>query len=1075
MRRILLLLIVLLIAGADSVMAQARKVTGRVLDERSQGLPGAGVAVKGTALGTVSDIDGNFSLDVPTENKILNIKSIGYAAQDVIITGSTLIIKMQPSSHQLKEAVVTGALNIKREKRDIGYSATTISSEELNAGNNVSALSAITGKTAGVNITSSTGGPGGSTRVVLRGEKSISNGNNNALIVVDGIPVNNSDRTFGANELGQIDYGNRGNDINPEDIESITVLKGPAAAALYGSQAANGAIMITTKSGKSKKNKKTELTYSASYTISDILKYPELQNQFGQGDMQNIPNDRRENFCWGLPFDGQLRPWGQVINGQQLLKPYTAQPDNIKSFFNIGHTLENQVSLAGGAGEKSSYYLSLNALNNTGVVPNTFYKKYGVRFNGSTQLSNHFYSSININYTNLNSRVEAQGQNVGSTWNALMQTPRDIPVWEMKDLSNPFYGYGFPDSKGVLHYGSYAAYAYNPYFLAEKFDNRDVTDRVLGNITVGYKPNDQFNIYDRVGGDFISDRVSQKTPKYSYTPFDPFYTGANRVSSGGFFQAFTNSGNYYNDLIATYDKPLNESFMFHGLLGNSIQYNRTNVLSSEINPTTNGLIIPDFYNFQNAVGPIISNNTLTESFLVGAYGSLRLDYKKSLFLEVTARNDWSSTLVKNSIVRNIGFFYPSASASWVFTETFKGSVTEKVLTYGKLRASYASVGNGALAYQNNPPGYVNTVANTSFGSVRFPFNSVPGYTYTNTVVDPNLRPERTNSWEIGTELQFFRDRLTFEATYYNNISIDQILSLPVPSSTGYAAYLTNVGDLTNKGVELALRVTPVASKTGFRWELFGTYTQNVNTVERLTGGVSQVTIGGSTAASVVAAVGKPFGAFYTTDFLRDPQGRVVIDPASGLPKTAPNPAYQGSYQPKFIASWGTTLKYKNFALNILFDTKQGGKFFSQTKRITDFVGTAPETVENDRQPYLFPNSVYQDANGNYVENTQYKFLPYNYYTTTLQNIYSPHIIDASYVKLREASLSYTLPAKWFSKGPFGSASVGVFGNNLFLWTAKSNTYVDPEVNSGGASNLQGFDFLARPSLRNYGFNLRVTF
>lgn len=1075
MKRILLLLVVLLTVSSEAVLAQSRKVSGRVLDEKSIGLPGAGVAIKGTQLGTVTDIDGNFQLDVPQGSNTLVVQSVGYSSQEVTITGNSVVVKMQPSSNQLKEAVITGALNIRREKRDIGYSATTIGSDELNAGNNVSALSAITGKTAGVNITSSTGGPGGSTRVVLRGEKSIGN-NNNALIVVDGIPINNSDRTFGTNVLGQIDYGNRGNDINPEDIESVTVLKGPAAAALYGSQAAAGAIMITTKSGKSRKaNNKTEVTYSMNYTISDILKYPELQNQFGEGDLQNVPNDRRENFSWGLPFDGQLRPWGQVINGQQLVKPYVAQPDNIKSFFNLGHTLENQVSLAGGNGDKSSYYLSLNAMNNTGVVPNTFYKKYSIRFNGSTQLNNHFYSSVNFNYMNLNSRVEAQGQNNGSVWQNLLQTPRDIPVWELKDYSNPFYGYGIPDANGVLHYGSYAAYVNNPYFLANKYDNRDETNRMLGNITVGYKPNDNFNIYDRIGGDFIGDQITQKEPKFSYTPFDPFYAGNNKISAGGYYQGLTNSANFYNDLIATYDKNLNEDFTFHGLLGNSIQYNRTNQLASQISSVTNGLIIPDFYSFQNAQGPVISTNALTQTFLIGGYGSARLDYKRALFLELTARNDWSSTLVKNAIVSNVGFFYPSASASWVFTETFKGNFTDKVLTYGKLRGSYASVGNGAQAYQNNPPGYVSTVSNTAFGSVRFPFNNIPGFTYQNNIVDPNLKPERTNSWEGGVELQFFRDRISFEGTYYSNISIDQIVPLPVPSSTGYANYITNVGDISNKGVELALRVVPISTRTGFRWELFGTYTHNVNKVERLTGGVSQVTIDGSTSASVVAAVGQPYGAFYTTDFLRDPQGHVVIDPASGLPKAAPNPTYQGSYQPKFIASWGTTLKYKGFSLSVLFDTKQGGKFYSQTKSNMDFVGTSPETAQNDRNPYIFPNSVYVDANGNYVQNTQYKFLPYYYYTTTTQNIESPNIIDASYIKLREASLTYALPAKWFTKGPFGSASVGVFGNNLFIWTSKGNVYVDPEVNTGGSGNLQGYDFVARPSLRNYGFNVRVTF
>lgn len=1081
MKRILLLLIVLLTVSAEAVMAQTRKVSGRVLDERNQGLPGAGISVKNTNLGTVTDIDGNFSLDVPVANNTLTVQSVGYASKDVTITGTTMTIKLEPAAKELTGTVVT-ALAIKREKRELGYAATTLSHDDLNSGNNVSALSAIQGKTAGVNITSATGGPGGSTRIVLRGEKSINN-NNQALIVVDGIPINNSARLQGVtapngalDNRHQIDFGNSGNDINPDDIESISVLNGAAAAALYGSLGANGAIMITTKSGKSRGGKaKTEVTFQTKYTLSDILKYPEFQNSYGQGNIYDgIADDRRENFSWGLPFDGQLRPWGQEINGKQLVKPYSAQPNNIKNFFNIGTTTENTLSLGGG-GENTAFYLSLDALNNKGVVPNTFYNRYSVRFNGSADFTNKFYGSINMNYINLNSRVETQGQSSdgqASVWDNLLQTPRDIPVQELKNVNNPYYGYGFTDAQGVQRYGYYGAYALNPYFVADEFDNRSKTDRIIGSATVGFKPSAHWHIFDRVGIDALSDRVTEKIPKYNYSPFDEAYYSSGSTlqlqqSNGGYFEGNTNATTFYNDLIASYTNKLSEDIGVDVMLGNNTRMDQSNVLSSRIDAVTNGLVIPDFYNLRNGQGPVYSQNIISQQRTQALYGSVNLDYRKMVFLGITGRNDWSSTLIPS----NRSYFYPSITSSWIFTETFKGNFTDKVLTYGKLRASYASVGNGALPYYNNAPGFTSATSATGFGSVVFPFNGTPGFGLGNTIADPNLRPERTNSWEVGTDLSFFKDRITFSFTYYNNLSVDQILPIPIAASSGYNFKVVNIGDISNKGTEISLRVTPVATASGFRWELYGTYYKNNSEVLRLNEGTSQVNLGSTiTDMAVTATVGKPFGALYGVDIERNAQGQVVVDSASGLPKIGSNRVYKGTYQPKFIASWGTTLKYKGFALNVLFTTKQGGVFYSATKDLMDFTGTAKET--ENRDAYVYPNSVYINSQGQSVTNTT-KFSPYEYYTNVIPA--GQHVVDASYVRLQEASLYYTLPGKWLSRTFLGNVQIGAYGNNLFLWTSASNKYVDPEANAAGATNVQGFDFRARPTLRNWGMTVKVTF
>jgi TonB-linked SusC/RagA family outer membrane protein len=1069
MKRILLLFLTLLACYIPASIAQVGKISGRVLDEKGQGIPSAGITIKGTTIGTVTDFDGNFNLEVPADAKKLVVQAVSYNAQEVT-PANGMTIRMQSSSTELKGTIVT-ALALKREKRDLGYSATTISSDDLNSGNNVSALSAIQGKTAGVNITSNTGGPGGSTRVVLRGEKSIG-GNNNALIVVDGIPINNSSRLSGASSLEQVDFGNRGNDVNPEDIESISVLKGPAAAALYGSAGANGAIMITTKSGKSKKGpSKTEISYTTSYTLSDILKYPEFQNKFGQGDAQHNPNDRRENFSWGLPFDGKDRPWGQNINGAQRVKPYAAIPDNVRDFFNVGKTWENNVSLGGG-GDKGGYFVSLNTLRNDAVVPNNYYNKYSLRFNGSTELKNNFYTAINVNYLNIGSRTEAQGQALGGVWDNLLQQPRDIPIAELADLNNPFNSYSTKDAAGNNRYGYYGAYTDNPYYLASFFENANKVDRFLGNVNIGYKKGN-WNIFNRIGGDIISDRVTMKTPKYSATPWDAFYAGNNKTSAGGYFESSTASQNINNDLIANFSKALSDKISLNVLAGNSIQYFRSNFISGEINYRNNGLVVADFYNLSNGTGPVVSSNVTNESFTLGVYGDIRVDYNRKIFLEITARNDWASTLyLTNSRLQKTSFFYPSASLSYIFTEDWKNNV----LTYGKLRASYASVGNGAPIYANNQPGYARTTIQGNFSPlITFPFNNIPGYSLAGTLATTDLRPERTNSYEVGTDLSFFKDRITVDFSYYYTKTIDQILALPVPSSTGFDAITKNVGDVTNQGIELAVKTVPLSTASGLRWELFGTYTRNKSEVNRLEGGVSQVVIGGSSDMSITATVGQPYGAFYAIDYERDSRGRTIIDTNTGLPRIATDKTYQGTFQPRFIASWGTSLKFKGLSVNVLFDTKQGGVFYSNTKRLMDFVGTAKETDFNDRQPYVMPNSVYQTASGNYAENTSYKTDPYLLNTTIYQRTSAVHIMDASYVKLREASITYALPEKLLKRTYIGQASVGIYGNNLFIWTAKQNKFVDPEVNAGGATNEQGFDFTARPSLRNYGIRLSITF
>lgn len=1063
MKKTILIMLALLFTGMQVVLAQSEAIRGKVLDDMGEPVVGATVRVANTAKGTVTDMNGIFKLNVE-EGTRLTISAIGMKTTTMEAQDG-MSVRMVLDRQSLRETVVT-AQAVRREKASLGYSTATLNNDELNRGNNVSALSALSGKVSGVNVTNSTGGPGGSTRVVIRGEKSI-NGNNNALIVVDGIPLNNGNR-LRTNSLKQVDFGNRGNDINPDDIESVSVLKGAAATALYGSEGANGAIMITTKSGKAKsKTGKTEVGFSTGYTWSNVLKYPTFQNKFGQGDVHGLYDDRRENFSWGLPFDNEIRPWGQIINGHQKVKPYAAVEDNVKDFFNTGKAWENNLSLSGGT-EKSNFFVGFNSLNSNGVVPNTFVDRYSIRVNANHEFANNFFSSFNVNYINGESRVDQGGQGEGSVWNNVCQQPRDIPIKELEDLDNIFNSMNSVDSTGARRYGYYGAYTENPYWVAKYFDNRNRFDRLLGQTTIGWRISQNFTLSNRFGGEILSDRVYLKSPKLNSTAFEELWSGSPKSFNGGYFESTDNFTSYFNDLILSMNFQI-EKLGINALLGNSISKRRSNYLSSEIDPVTNGLIIEDYYNFDNASSKVASNNLLTQSSKVGLYGSVTFDIDKFFFLEFTGRNDWSSTLSFD----NHSYFYPAVSASWLFSRHFSENC-RKYFTYGKLRANVSSVGFDAAAYDNNNPGFVQTDINSGFGSNIFPFNGVPGYTYQDRIGNPGLKPERQSGKEIGLDLSFFGDRLSMDVTLYSNIQRDQILAVPTPASSGYTSRFINTGEIQNKGIELGLRVSPVKTSK-VRWDLFGTYTKNKNTVLSLADGVDRVILGGFSGMSIVAAVGKPFGTFYAIDLATDSQGRQIIDSATGNPLSTLAPNYLGSFQPKFMASWGTSLNFHGFTFNMLFDTKQGGYFYSRTKDILEFVGVTPSSIVNNREGYVWSNSVYEDANGNYVPNTTITTDPYTYYTAANVKAASQDLVKAGYIKLREISIGYRMPTKWFNKCFIGSGMVSLYGNNLFIWTNAGNDYVDPEVNSGGATNEQGFDFSARPSLRNYGFKVGFTF
>ena len=1041
-----LLFIVLFIAGCFLAQAQ-RTITGTVTNIKDGTvMSGVSVQIKGSNTTTQTDGRGGYTLSAVPANASLLFSFVGFKTLETKTgSGNTLSIQLEEESKQLTEVIVT-ANAVKREAKSLGYATSTINNADLTKGKDRSVLNSLQGKVAGVQISGSSGGVGSSTRIVFRGGTSIT-GNNQALIVVDGIPIDNSQTDAGDNLNNQVDAGNRGNDINPEDVESVTLLKGPAAAALYGTRAANGALIITTKTGKNLKGKKSEIIFSSSYNLESILKLPEYQNEFGQGG-QGVP-DSRENFSWGPRFDGKVRPWGQKIGDSQRVKPYVGLKNNVKEFFDIGSVLTNNISFAQ-KNDNNSFFLSYNNVDQKGVMPGTEYKRNSVKLSGTADISDKVYSSATINYIRSNGDLSIQGQG-NSPYDQVLQTARDIPLLELKDYHNKFNDLN----------GFYGAYTVNPWYLLGEDSYTSVVDRILGNVQVGYKPLSWIDVSLRVGTDISGDKRRQIESK---RVIDPNSQNFGRNFAGQYSETSIGIREFTSDLIATGKRKLTKDLSLSVLLGHNIRQRTVDIQFSQINSLT----IPFYYNLANSAQPPLTTNLYNIRRLYGVYSDINLSYKNYLFLGLTGRNDWSSTLPKG---KN-NFFYPSVNGAFVFSQAFN---MPKFISYGKIRGSAAQVGNDAAPYLLESVFIAGTVTDGQQNSqLNFPLNGVPGFTQGNIIGNPNIKPEITTSYEAGLELGLFKNRLSFEGTFYSNSSKNQIITVPIASSSGFTTQTLNAGLITNKGIELLLRATPV-NKRNFSWEITGTFTRNRNKVVELFPGTEQLGLGGFAGGALVAQVGQPYGSFFGSSFLRNENGNIVVDATTGYPIIDPQAKIHGNVQPDFLAGLNNSFSYKGFTLSFLFDARKGGVFFSRTQSLQEFIGSDPRTLYNDRTPFVVPGSVVLDAGGKYIANTTPVQNAENYWTSVSSPTAMEHLIDASFVKLREASLNYRMPSRWFAKTKIQGIVVGLSGRNLWLWTPKENTYSDPEASSFGTGNVQGFEYGTIPSLRNYGVNLRVTF
>jgi TonB-linked SusC/RagA family outer membrane protein len=1064
-----LLVFTMLMVMFSLAYAQERQVSGRITGRDGVPIPFATVQLKGTTSGTTTDQSGNFKLNVTGANPVLIVRNVGFATREITVgQDNTLEITLDQDTKNLSEVVITGALGIARQKRSVGYAATALRNEEINRVSPTGPLDGLKGRVAGADISTLNSQPGASSKIVLRGYSSLT-GNVQPLFVVDGAPVTNQQL---ANRLpppdntlsNGLDFGNGISDLNPADIESVTVLKGAGATALYGSRAANGVVMITTKKGKSGKIK-VEVNSAATFSKVGVL--PEFQNTFGQGWSGHFAYE--ENGSWGPRMDGKQRLWGAVVDNSQLLKPFSPVEDNMRDFYDLGTEFNNTVSISGG-NESSTFLLSLGNVTSDGIIPTTadYLTRNNIGLRASTKYEN-FTISASLNYIKRTSRyVSDLGDERGATvFQEIMQIPRDHVITDSRDYKNKFYD--------VDNY--FTPYAENPYYPLFENGNRYYSDRIFGNFELGYKFTPWVNLIWRVGGDITNARLKDwkaiNAPKVGSWNAGNNPAGAQRQKDIGYVGEISpNTREYNTDLLLLLSPKINDDLSIDGTVGFNFNERGSRTQFSSIE----GLTIPGFYNVSNSSNPPKAATEETLRRLFGLYAQATLNYRNYLFLTLNARNDWSSTLPINSN----NFFYPGANASFVLTDVLK--TDPKGLSFAKIRAGYGKTGNDAPVYLLNSVLRPGNVA-TGFGNLTFPISGVSAFSVGNRIGNNNLKPEFTTELEIGGEFRFWDNRIGIDIAYYRRRSDGQILDIDIAPSAGALTRSINFGKIENKGIELAVNLTPFRGD-GFNWDLTYTFARNRNEVLDLPQGVDRYLLSSFRDMKFVAIKGQPLGVIEGIGPKLSPDGKIIVNANNGLYVDSQTDIRYGNTQRDFVMGLVNTFSYKGLSLGFNMDYRKGGVMYSNTSELTNFVGNAWRTTYNDRRPFIVPNSVNEIDEGggkfSYVENTTpVDYANYNAYWYISSNkgfAYGQNIIKRDFFKLRELTLSYALPSRYAQVIRAQQAQITFFGRNLWIWTPDDNLFIDPEIaNRGNALTSDWLELGAAPGLRSMGVALKLTF
>lgn len=1091
MRKITILLTFLFLVGIQFANAQQRTISGKVISsEDGQGIPGVSISVKGTTIGTVTDVDGNFSMAIDELHRTLVFQYLGMKTQEMDIGNSTQFnITMAPDALLMEEVVVT-ALGISREKKALGYAVQELDGDEVNRVKSVNFVQSLSGKSSGVDIKQANT-MGGSANVVIRGTASLTQ-NNQALFVVDGVPFNNTNTSTTKQALGGTsqtddgwggyDYGNNAADINPEDIESVSVLKGAAATALYGSRAANGVILITTKKGSmaSTGKKKIGVTLNMGYTAGkyDKSTAPQWQNSYGAGygpfyenegvsgvgdyyffyadldgdGQKDLITPTSEDASWGAKFDPNL----QVIQWDALdptksnyaeKRPWQPGANGLEYYFQTTQAWNTNLSIDA-ANEFGAFRLSYTNYDETGLSPNSRISRNNINFQGSYNLTKKFRVEANMSYIYTWAYGRAgtgyDGQNpmqsFGQWFERNVDQERLNNSWLRSDGSQLSWNSSYYDDLTPIYFA-------NPYWVRNKNVQDDNRDRFFGYLAATWDIIDHLSFSARFSGDVYTTEQNERIA-YGGAPDVPYY--GNYIAH---FQEFN------TELMLRYNQNFN-NWSVSAMLGANFRQDKN---STNYGRTVGGLVVPDLYTVSNSVSPVSVTQTEVNTGVNSLFGMVSAGFKNFIYLDVTGRNDWSSTLPSGEN----SYFYPGVSLSFVLSE-LGGLNDVSWMSLLKLRGNYAEVGNDAPAYATAST----YTQNTSWGDLAL-------FSVNSTLQNPNLKPERTKSWEIGLEGSFLKNRLGFDFAYYNATSSDQILPVLVSPFSGVSRKWVNGGEIQNKGWELGLTGTPIESKN-WRWDIGVNWWQNKNEVLSLYEGVDNLLIYSAWDVSINATVGQPYGTIRGTDFIYTNGKKTVNE--NGYYMMTSSDTVIGSIQPDWKMGIPTTLTWKGLSLYLMVDIQKGGDIYSVNTKYGQATGLYAETAGLNsrgvemRDPvdegggYLYPETVFEDGSANDIYVPAYRWGRAFYYNNSPTARY---VFDASYVKLRELSISYSLPSKLFENSIVREVRFALVGRNLWI-ISKNVDHFDPEAQLS-SGNQQGIETGSYPSVKTFGFNFTLGF
>lgn len=1063
--------LVLTLGQAALVFAQGQTVvSGRVLDKAGVPVANTSVTIEGTNYVSLSNAEGRYTLTVPatrTGPAVAVARHLGYRSErkELILNGSAISadFALQAQATQLGEVVVT-ALSQQREKATIGTAQQTVSNEQLGtqAPNLIAAMS---GKVAGLQIANS-GNMGGSSRIVIRGAGSIL-GNNQPLFIVDGIPISNEGFST-ASASGGRDYGSAISDINPDDISSLTVLKGPNAAALYGSRASNGAIVITTKNARSML-RGTKVSLTTRITSDQMSIFPKYQNQYGQGfggefdyvDGNGSGTNDGADESWGPKLDGRTTGCvymrdakGKLIqpltydtshpcnqfNGQGL--PWIAHPDNVANFFRNGYTMSNNMN-ASGTTDNSAARLSLTKDETNGIVPNTSLSRLGGTLSASTTIREKLTLGGNLQYTNTNGMNRPEnGYTEGNPFMTFTWFGRQVDVDALRDhYYNTNSPYGFADGS-LFNWND--NYHRNPYWQYAKNPAPDSRDRVIGQINANY----QFNSW-------LSGLVRAGTDTYRQTQDANFAKGNIDNASAAY------NGGFTHDMSRARESNLEGLLTAHKTTSNvdlTVNFGGNRRRNDRFGDTyrTNSILVEEVYNLANSAIPVTSTNTESHSAVNSSYGSAVATFNNVFTLEGTARNDWSSTLPKE----NASYFYPSLTGSLLLSDLMPAITSNGLISYMKVRGSWARVGSDAAAYQ---------LATTYAGNAN-KFGSLPQFSLGDQSANASLKPEQTTGREGGLEFGLFNDRLTVDATYYQKITRDQILPLTVSRAAGFNAAVINAGQVSNKGIEASVTGRMLRLANGFEWTSSFNYLKNKNMVDALAPGLASTTIATQWGAQIQAREGEPYGVLWGKYWLRDSAtGKILTD--GGLPIGSSDSKILGNVNPDWTGGWTNEFRFKRLTLTSLLDIRHGGDNFSVGNWWGMYAGILESTLEGREVDWDKPGRVVDgiDVNTGLPNDIKVTAEDYghNLYPTA-----EPAVFSSGFVKLREVRLGWDIPPRYFQRLSLSSMQLTLVGSNLMTWTNFPN--YDPENATNATNGGQGFDMGALPTTRNLGFHLTIT-